>query len=118
MKFTYTIAPDSELPVSCFKIEVSYEHGVADLTTHHTFTKNDEPSVLEFVDEFLKCGEAVSANWSYGREFSDDILELLEVYGEHDKMAEGVYGYYADMSIKSITYYDPNGVKFNVTIED
>lgn len=116
MKFTYT--KDTDLPVSCYKIEVSYEHGDADITTNCTFTRSDEPALLQFVDRFLKCRAAVSDNRFYGTELDDDIIELLEELGERDRMAQGVSDYYADMGINSITYYDPHGARFAVTIDN
>jgi negative regulator of genetic competence, sporulation and motility len=113
------------IPKKCFKIEIEYEHGDADSQNTDTVTLKDcsEVDFIEYVKKFDELKEMINHSRSYGEELPDDFESMCKVGKYYIPVELDAYakmhmsGYYANMRINSISYFNENGEEFLVEIK-
>lgn len=124
MQFVFT--PVLNKHFNCFVLDVAHEHGDGDVTTHtEVVLRNNSIVYLEgYIKAFDTANTVIGDRCYSGIEIAKDFetthgrFENSYIPLEHDRTAEGVPNYYAPMCIKSITYYDSNGIASLVTYTD
>ena len=125
MNVTYKEAVSSNK--NQYRVELEYEHGDADFTTHNTFILENatEEDVIDFVKRVNEARKHIENNRYYSTPFPENFLELTKDRNakyrfelEYDEKYSDLSDYYANMRVDNILYYNESGTKFFVTVDN